>query len=671
VPGSSQPIYNCHHGSQEMWSQDKAQYCRLWLATSEDELGHHGGHSGGFSDEAESSPHECDESKEAEWDDAERDFCCILKGRGCPKVSAFLLDTEKQQRSRDRNSWEDTASLDVIDTAANKPAPGNFGDKLTFDCLDKDAGEWSETKKRWCCNKWGFCEELGTFNCSSGYWNWEKGWSGAKKDWCCKHEKRGCEDKKYDCTKETDKQDEASRNWCCENHLYSKTCPFACREGLDKWVTGFSTVKKKWCCKWEKLACPDHSLPLSPHPFFHAQLPHPLLHPQLHPQPPKPPSLGASHAPFRPGEGSPLPPHHTALRAPPHPQHLAKPHLGARPKREYTFADCQNDDDRSQDCVNWCCRMLGLCHLKVSFKCEVGQGSWPQWSFDKKQTCCGKQVACPHQPRQGMLHADLGGRSRAEWSTSRDVVNLHIGDSPSSGTKCVTPSKPVMCPEEAGNERDDDFPDRFRVYRKGGQLCVDRLDYKHLWGLDLVLKCIKMNPIRFQLVKIGSSLDSSTKCVPQTAPVSCDDAAAEAGRTDPHPDTFKIYHSRGKICAKRTDADSHWGLDLVLYCRTGGWNSGYWSPHSVRHLEDSFDEDMSDAGARPTERASWKLLAILPGFIAVLLGSMVYSASCKKLRSSSWWLQTEAEADANSGLRTARTPWVRIPHGDEGEVEVA
>ena len=28
---------------------------------------------------------------------------------------------------------------------------------------------------------------------------------------------------------------------------------------------------------------------------------------------------------------------------------------------------------------------------------------------------------------------------------------------------------------------------RFRVYRKGGQVCADREDYKHLWGLDLVL----------------------------------------------------------------------------------------------------------------------------------------------------------------------------------------
>ena len=26
---------------------------------------------------------------------------------------------------------------------------------------------------------------------------------------------------------------------------------------------------------------------------------------------------------------------------------------------------------------------------------------------------------------------------------------------------------------------------RFKVYRKGGQLCVDRLDFTHLWGLDL------------------------------------------------------------------------------------------------------------------------------------------------------------------------------------------
>lgn len=660
------PRYDCLTGTQEMWSQDKAQYCRLWIAAfnSNEALFD-------CSDGVESSwsvakirwcsthstgPHECDRKKSDQWDHRERDFCCIVKGIGCPKEAVTPLEYgHRFGGNAGRNSWENAASLDVIDTPSTKPSPG-IPHKLHFDCLAKDREDWSETQKRWCCSKWGlFCEELGAFNCSSGFWNWRKGWSSHKKDYCCKEEGKGCEDKTYDCTQESTATNKESREWCCENHLYSKACPFDCHAGLDKWVVGFAPAKKTWCCTYEKLACvpapsTHHHVghlaggPLSHHGVRHSSLARPLKKPH-----------------FRSDE-------------------LMHAKIGHSSEKTYTFADCQNKNDRPRDVVSWCCSNLGLCYLKISFNCKVGVHSWHTWSDQKQAMCCGKKVTCPAYSagRFGasgmhghMEHFREQSGSHAVWFHDRDVENVHIGASPDSGTKCVTPSKPVSCPIDAGNRREDNFPDRFKVYRKGGQLCVERLDYKHLWGLDLVLKCIKADSERFQQVYIGSS-PTSRKCVPQTSPVTCEDDAAQAGRTDPHPDTFRVYHSSGQICAKRTDAHSHWGVNLVLYCRKGGWNSGFWSTSGGRILEDSFSQDVKDPGARsPLEHPSWPMLAILPGFAAVLLGALFYSAPCRRSPSDALLLQADPE-DANSNERKARTPWLSVPPGDEGdELEVA
>lgn len=663
------PRYDCLTGTQEMWSQDKAQYCRLWLAAF-----HSNEALFDCSDGEESSwsvaktrwcsthstgPHECDRKKSDEWDHRERDFCCIVKGIGCPKEKVTPLENGHQIfGNAGRNSWENAASLDIIDTPSTKPAPGVVHHELHFDCLAKDREDWSETQKRWCCSKWGlYCEELGAFNCSSGFWNWRKGWSSHKKDYCCKKEGKGCEDKTYDCTQESTASNKEAREWCCDNHLYSKACPFDCHAGLDKWVVGFAPAKKSWCCKYEKLACgpPTHhhvghlAGGLFSHGVRHSTLERPLKKPHFRSQKPM-------HA-----------------------------QIGHASERKYTFADCQNKNDRPRDVVSWCCSNLGLCYLKISFNCKAGLHSWHTWSDQKQAMCCGKKVTCPADGshRQGASRFGAGGMhghmehfseqsgSHTVWFHDRDVENVHIGASPESGTKCVTPSKPVSCPIDAGNRREDNFPDRFKVYRKGGQLCVERLDYKHLWGLDLVLKCIKADSHRFQQVYIGSS-PTSRMCVPQTSPVTCEDDAAQAGRTDPHPDTFQVYHSRGQICAKRTDAHSHWGVNLVLYCRKGGWDSGFWSTSGGRVLEDSFSQDVKDPGARsPVEHPSWPMLAILPGFAAVLLGALFYSAPCRRNPSDALLLQADPE-DANSNERKARTPWLSVPPGDEGdELEVA
>jgi len=229
----------------------------------------------------------------------------------------------------------------------------------------------------------------------------------------------------------------------------------------------------------------------------------------------------------------------------------------------------------------------------------------------------------------------------------------------------VTPSDPVSCPVNSGNVgRGDDYPDQFRVYRKGGQVCADRTDFKELWGLDLVLKCIKLDDARFEKVHIGSSLDSSSKCVAQTSPVSCDDEASQAGRTDPHPDTFHVYHSGSQICVKRTDADSHWGVDLVLYCRKGAWSSPYWGAR-MRALEDDFDADVSAEPSRREMGARNVILALSAGLAA--LGGIAY----KMYRQSSrQWSLLEIAEERIDCLLNGRTPWIARPAGDEEGAEL-
>eukprot|EP00913_Durusdinium_trenchii_P032392 g30329.t1 len=168
---SNQERYDCAHGSREMWPQDKVQYCRLWLAVTE-------------------------------------------------------INYEGLDCQGDQTGWsdeQDDASQDTLDgSSPDKPRPQEGEEALHFDCAHEDKGDWHTTKRMWCCEKWGLgCEELGNFNCNSGFWNWRKGWSVQKmalslsivvqhckgfhmsiQEYCCKHEKKGCDDRLYDCSEE-------------------------------------------------------------------------------------------------------------------------------------------------------------------------------------------------------------------------------------------------------------------------------------------------------------------------------------------------------------------------------------------------------------------------------------------------------------------------------------
>jgi len=145
-----------------------------------------------------------------------------------------------------------------------------------------------------------------------------------------------------------------------------------------------------------------------------------------------------------------------------------------------------------------------------------------------------------------------------------------------------------------------------------------------MWGLDLVLKCIKIEDgDGLEQVRIGSSLESSTKCVTQTSAVTCDDTSSQRGRTDSYPDTFRVYHRNGQICASRVDSPSPWGVDLVLYCRKGSWSSSYWGPSAsgTRLLEDGLmeKEEIGDTRLRWSTVTIPELFSIAMAALAMLV----------------------------------------------------
>lgn len=77
----------------------------------------------------------------------------------------------------------------------------------------------------------------------------------------------------------------------------------------------------------------------------------------------------------------------------------------------------------------------------------------------------------------------------------------------------------------------------------------------------------EMDEGRFYDLYIGSSLEADTKCVEAPGNVLCDNDVEQQGKGE-WPDKFHIYHDGvGKICAKRVDHPSPWGLELTLRCR--------------------------------------------------------------------------------------------------------
>lgn len=178
------------------------------------------------------------------------------------------------------------------------------------------------------------------------------------------------------------------------------------------------------------------------------------------------------------------------------------------------------------------------------------------------------------------------------------LKKLRIGSSLDNNVKCVE-DPGVKCDENAKQlGRTGKYPDTFHIYSHGNQICARRTDSPEGWGIDLVLRCQRTgNPKSWTRggktkVSIGSSLDSHVKCVDAPRAVHCDSTAKQLGRTGKYPDTFHIYHEGDKICARRTDAEAGWGLDLELECQRTGYggykgNSHHHSYHSSASYKQS------------------------------------------------------------------------------------
>lgn len=160
-----------------------------------------------------------------------------------------------------------------------------------------------------------------------------------------------------------------------------------------------------------------------------------------------------------------------------------------------------------------------------------------------------------------------------EWTT------IHIGDNleENDNSKCIKAPKDVHCDDSAEAQGTGEFPDEFRIMHNGGKICAYRTDSNHAWGMDLVVKCKTEKGFHenaesehgYTEIAIGDTLEDKKKikCVHDPGNVVCDDHAEQVGRTGKWPDKFAIYHEDGKICAKRTDSDSPWGLNLVVKCK--------------------------------------------------------------------------------------------------------
>lgn len=128
----------------------------------------------------------------------------------------------------------------------------------------------------------------------------------------------------------------------------------------------------------------------------------------------------------------------------------------------------------------------------------------------------------------------------------------------------------------------------------------------------------------------------------------------------PHPDTFHVYHAGNKICVQRTDADSHWGVDLVLYCRQGSWSSPDWRASRMRTLKGAFyDSDVPTTSW--TDRRPLLITGALVLILLVTLAMLMGKAYRQQYRH---WTLLEATEERLDCLLHGRKPWLARPAGD-------
>jgi len=147
------------------------------------------------------------------------------------------------------------------------------------------------------------------------------------------------------------------------------------------------------------------------------------------------------------------------------------------------------------------------------------------------------------------------------------ALNILI-DNSNENIKCVQASQPVICASDAGhlgNRVNTHHADHtFEITTDGTQVCAQRTDAPHGWGMHLEITCVAA-PVH---VFVGGSSEN-TKCVTASYPVTCaDDAGHLWNRVNTHQygDTFEISSNGVEVCATRTDTPSGWGMQLEIVC---------------------------------------------------------------------------------------------------------
>jgi len=188
------------------------------------------------------------------------------------------------------------------------------------------------------------------------------------------------------------------------------------------------------------------------------------------------------------------------------------------------------------------------------YNSDMPTSSWTGTQDIPTQVFCGKQ----------------GGNVAA----AGPAVHVLI-DNSDDVRKCVTAPVPVICADNAGhfgNRVNLDYrnaPDTFLIEVGGdgrNEVCATRTDANHGWGMRLEIPCVTAPAHVF----IGNS-NENQKCVTHPFPVICAGDAGHAGNrvnTDymGYPDEFEITTEGNEVCARRTDIDSYWGMQLEIAC---------------------------------------------------------------------------------------------------------
>jgi hypothetical protein len=213
-----------------------------------------------------------------DWSPSKKAWCCKHQSLGCPESKAGPPPSEEARPA--------TAGLKAAATEVRLVAPPELSVRPTesprFDC---DAGlanfewGWSDPKKEWCCHHKGKgCEDDGNttraadttmaadttttlatttsmtvlkpFNCDFGLHNAPV----TKQRWCCTYERKGCPAAMFsgDASPKNKSLAPGSSN--------TKTVAYDCKEDYPNWKTGWSSIKKQYCCRTAGRACEQGAL---------------------------------------------------------------------------------------------------------------------------------------------------------------------------------------------------------------------------------------------------------------------------------------------------------------------------------------------------------------------------------------------------------------------------